>query len=570
MNDPETPIPAVSSPAKAPFAIFYAGDAYSTAQKIMGRQSAGKAFMKGVARTWPQGPLAGVGHDRRAAQAMQAQLQADGWSGQLLWGDLPEAAAAREAGTLYFPAPPTQDLAAARNRADPAAFSLMGVTHTLSSTSAMDQVADLVLPPFQPWDALICTSQAAHTLVTRTHAEMRDYWRETTGASRFVDLQLPVIPLGIDAPAFAPQPGAREQARAALGLGEADTAFLFAGRLSFHAKANPAPLYQALEKAAAAGGAIVCVEAGVFPNEAIRQGYQAAQQALAPSVRFITVDGADEARYRQAWQAADVFVSLSDNIQETFGLTPLEAMAAGLPVIVSDWDGYKDTVRDGIDGLRVATVLPPAGVGGDLALRHALALDTYDFYIGRTSLATVVVPELLAQAVARLAAQPELRRQMGAAGRARAVAEFDWPVILRRYAALAAELNALRPRASEAAPALMKSWPRRADPFHRFAHFPSAQLGGDWVVEARDGVMSRLQTLLGLAMANYAMDARLLPREAVQALAEVLARRQALTVNALLAAAGLQGPAAVRALLWLWKFDLVRIAPPASAGTSAP
>jgi len=30
------------------FAIYYAGDAYSTAQKIMGRQSAGKAFMRGV------------------------------------------------------------------------------------------------------------------------------------------------------------------------------------------------------------------------------------------------------------------------------------------------------------------------------------------------------------------------------------------------------------------------------------------------------------------------------------------------------------------------------------------
>ena len=28
------------------FAIYYAGDAYSTANKIMGRRSAGKAFMR--------------------------------------------------------------------------------------------------------------------------------------------------------------------------------------------------------------------------------------------------------------------------------------------------------------------------------------------------------------------------------------------------------------------------------------------------------------------------------------------------------------------------------------------
>jgi glycogen synthase len=56
---------------------------------------------------------------------------------------------------------------------------------------------------------------------------------------------------------------------------------------------------------------------------------------------------------------------MSDNIQETFGLTPLEAMAAGLPVIVGDWDGYKDTVRDGVDGFRIPSLMPPAPLGTD-------------------------------------------------------------------------------------------------------------------------------------------------------------------------------------------------------------
>ena len=77
-------------------------------------------------------------------------------------------------------------------------------------------------------------------------------------------------------------------------------------------------------------------------------------------------------------------------------------------------------------------------------MRHALGLDTYDFYIGRASLATVIEPTALAQACIALASQPELRARMGAAGLARATRDFDWPVILQRYAQLAGELTKIR------------------------------------------------------------------------------------------------------------------------------
>ena len=52
----------------------------------------------------------------------------------------------------------------------------------------------------------------------------------------------------------------------------------------------------------------------------------------------------------QSLAAADVAISLVDNAQETFGLAVAEAMAAGLPLVVSDWSGYRDLVRNGIDG----------------------------------------------------------------------------------------------------------------------------------------------------------------------------------------------------------------------------
>jgi starch synthase len=539
------------------FAIYYAGDAYSTAQKIMGRQNAGKAFMRGVARTWPQSTLYGIGSGEPVAKSMLNQLKGDGFTGQLRWIEVPQWTALSKVGTMYYPSPAAKDFAFSRNAMNPAAFSFMGVTFTLSSTGAMDQVADLILPPFKPWDAMICISQAALDFSTQIQEEIKAWWSAQTGATRFNTPQLPVIPLGVDCPAFAPQPGARQEARTALTLNDDETVFLFAGRLSFHAKANPASFYQALEQAARQKP-VVCIEAGVFPNDGIRRGFLAAQKSLAPSVRFVWVDGQNEVGYRQAWQGADVFVSLSDNIQETFGLAPVEAMAAGLPVVVSDWDGYKDTVRNGVDGFRVPTVLPPGGVGGDLAVRHALGLDTYDFYIGRTSLATVVEPTALFQAVLALALDIDKRRAMGASGLARAREVFDWPVILGRYVDLAEELGRIR---AAAGVQMAEPWPTRTDPFARFAHFSTQTLGGNWQVRPQPDAAGRLRDLLGLSMTNYAFNAALFPKEALAALLTVLEKQPSQSVNELLTAAGMAMPPGVRALMWLWKFDLVRVMP---------
>ena len=539
------------------FAIYYAGDAYSTKNKIMGRQSAGKAFMKGVASTWPKETIHGTGPSELGAQAMMDQLKADGFTGQVKWSSLPSLTTVKEAGALYYPSPCPKDLAHLRNTQHPAAFSLMGVTHTLSSAGAMDQVAELILPPFKHWDALICTSRCAKDFTLKLHQEMRDWWLAQAGEMRFNTPQLPVIMLGVDVPFFQAQPADKANARQALGVSAKETLFLFSGRLSFHAKANPAPMYQALEKAAQKSS-IVCIEAGVFPNGEIKKSYIAAQKLLAPSVRFIWVDGQDIARYQQAWQGADVFISLSDNIQETFGLTPVEAMAAGLPVIVSDWNGYKETVREGIDGFRIPTVLPPNGMASDLALRHALDLDTYDFYIGRSSLATVVEPNALAQAVLRLATDPELRQIMGAAGQLRANQIFDWPVILKQYAQLADQLAQIREQGlSESA----HPWPQRADPFKRFDHLPTATLQGTWPVKTKPDARVKLKELFSLPMASYALDQQLLPNATIAALVAVLEKNTVHTVNSVLVAAGCSTPVGVRSLMWLWKFDLIQISP---------
>ncbi|MFD0936269.1 glycosyltransferase family 4 protein, partial [Methylobacterium trifolii] len=237
--------------------------------------------------------------------------------------------------------------------------------------------------------------------------------------------------------------GRREAARAALGIAPDRVVVLFVGRLSFHGKAHPLPMYLGLERVARERP-VTLVQAGWFANEPIERAFRDDAHKLCPSVDYRTVDGRDQSRLKLAWDAADIFTSLSDNVQETFGLTPLEAMAAGLPVVVSDWDGYRDTVRDGIDGFRVPTLAPAPGHGGDLADRFDLHVDNYDLYCGHAGQFTAVDVEAAGRAYAMLAGDPDLRARMGAAGAQRARECFDWSHVFGRYRDLWADLGERR------------------------------------------------------------------------------------------------------------------------------
>jgi phosphatidylinositol alpha-mannosyltransferase len=88
--------------------------------------------------------------------------------------------------------------------------------------------------------------------------------------------------------------------------------------------------------------------------------------------------------------AAEVFCAPSTG-RESFGIVLVEAMAAGLPVVASDIPGYREVVRDSIDGLLV----PPRDPGA------------------------------LARAIGRVLDEPDLAKRRGEAGRERA-ARYSW------------------------------------------------------------------------------------------------------------------------------------------------
>jgi glycosyltransferase involved in cell wall biosynthesis len=548
-------------------AIYYHPEAYTTAgPKLMGRNAAGESFLRGFLQHSRAGQFWVQAETKPHAQHFAAAVRDAGRAEPvraIIKGQQEGLAGLSQAGTVYMPGPGLAEPAWARAGYGHAAWSLCGITHTTSSARAMDAIAGLLTAPVQPWDALICTSRAVLKNVQTVLQAQVDFLQARLGAQRLVLPQLPVIPLGIHTQDFVFSAEQRSAARVALQLPPNAVVVLFMGRLSFHAKAHPLAMYQALQMVAQeAGRPLVLIECGWHANDYIAQAYAAAAAQACPDVKVHTLDGRLAQDRQTAWAAADVFCSLSDNIQETFGITPIEAMAAGLPVVVSDWDGYKDTVRDGVDGFRIPTTMPPPGLAADLAARHALEIDTYDMYCGHTcSLVAVDIPATAA-ALQRLVLSEELRRQMGEQGRRRAVEAYDWKVVIGQYEALWARLAELRAEGQQQPSTAAHPWPARMDPFAAFAGYATRTLTPETQLtlppEGLQAAQARLAACRPLAMVDFARYVLPSQEELDQVLQGLASGPR--PAGQLVKVVGQARQAAVfRALAWLLKINVLRV-----------
>lgn len=132
------------------------------------------------------------------------------------------------------------------------------------------------------------------------------------------------------------------------------------------------------------------VVAGKGPMEAELERL-AAQLGVAGRVHFV---GRVTDAQKEAW-LENAVAGLVPSHYEPFGITALEVMAQGTPVIVSDTGGLAEIVTDGVDGLKVE----PGHV------------------------------EALAGAMASLLRDPDQARTLGLAGRATVQRRFAWPAI---------------------------------------------------------------------------------------------------------------------------------------------
>ena len=205
------------------------------------------------------------------------------------------------------------------------------------------------------------------------------------------EARIHTVPCGVDLAEFGP--GARTAARRTLGLADDEFVVLQLGRLVprkgidnvIRALARLDPRLRA--RLLVVGGESAEADETATP-EIARLRAIAAEHGVADRVVF--TGRRQREQLRDCYAAADVFVTTP--WYEPFGITPLEAMACGTPVIGSAVGGIQYSVIDGVTGYLV----PPRD------------------------------PAALAARLAHLRANPALAAALGRAGIHRVRSMFTW------------------------------------------------------------------------------------------------------------------------------------------------
>ncbi len=498
-------------------AIYFEPEGYSTSgPKLMGRNAAGESFLRGHAKFSTQESFLAVTRSKEAARPFIKAVRSQQPDASIRIIDQALLGQKDPPDTIFYPGPGLSPHSFQRSKFGNGCWSLCGIAHTTSSDLAMDALVGLLNSPVQPWDAVICPSKAVKANIENVLNAQMGFLRDSLGASQFTLPQLPVIPLGIHAQDFVHTPEDRSNARVRLGVADDEVVVGYMGRLSFHAKAHPVSMYRSLELAAErTKKKIVVLECGWHGNELIKRAFEEAQSVISPSIRYIYLDGRESKNRDIMWASTDIFCSFSDNIQETFGITPLEAMAAGIPVVVSDWDGYKESVEDGEQGFKVPTVSAESGHGEEFARNFGLSLETYDRYCGNTCMFVAVDVQHATEKFISLINSEELRQELGLKGKKRAESVYDWRVIIPQYEELWSELSLIRKKEAKIESEKTISWPARLDPFSSFAHYSSDVLTSDTLLslveDNLESSMHRIRSYKSLKVFDFA--AKVLPSE---------------------------------------------------------
>jgi len=301
--------------------------------------------------------------------------------------------------------------------------------HALRMDTPMSAYSWMVLNSREE-DTFIATSSSARSVIESTFSAVFDRLSGSFGVAKasFHPPRVVTLPFGVDIPAESSLD--TDAARTLLEIPMNALVILYLGRLSEEYKADLDVLLLAVAKLSRQYPDIVLLLAGQVDKENYTGHLNKHIHALGLSPNVLIIPNFPEVLKSAIYSAADVFVMLADSIQETFGVAILEAMAHGLPIVASDWSGYRDIVLEGETGILVRTVISPERLRVASMLGPLLESRPLAHYIAQ---GTIVDFGALSTALQMLATDRNKRRAFGAAGRLHAARNYSWRQVAPRF-----------------------------------------------------------------------------------------------------------------------------------------
>lgn len=324
-------------------------------------------------------------------------------------------------------------LARLRNRYSRAIFPITSITHSLSYNNYSLQLLKQLWPGWSVRDAIICSSKCGQKALEKYFRHLRESYRL---AEDYAAPRMKHIPLGINLDEI--QSVSKDGDGSEKILDARKVNILCLGRISCYSKMDILPILKSFQLAKIYGlnlNTVRLVLAGGLDQK------DDTVKKLALFARNIKLEmqifpNPDNETKKRLLRDSDVFLSMADNPQETFGLTILEAQAAGLAVVASDYNGYRELITDSTDGFLIPTLGPDhTEYIDDIA---PLVYDSESHLMLAQNCAVDL--HVLAGTMTRLIADPDLRRQVAEKGRQNSQ-KYDWPRIIKRYIELWDELH---------------------------------------------------------------------------------------------------------------------------------
>lgn len=321
-------------------------------------------------------------------------------------------------------------LADLRHAISPTAFPITGITHSLHMYGGSSRSTQTLLSHTLPCDRIFCSSEAGKTVLQKAFDHQSEFLKERLKTNVTIHQpRLEVIPLGVEPP--APTGQSQEEIRRHLGLPLNDPLLLCNGRICINTKMDHIPLLLALRE--------IIQMPGLENTRLLLAGSTSLESSYLKALNFrITQLGLDDhvlfkLNYdsnlkASLYEAADIVLSLPDNTQETFGISPVEAMFLGKPLILSDWDGHRELIEEGVEGYKIPTYWAK---GDPLADLTAVCTPHQSLFYAAQSVA-VDIP-ILVDRLEKLLRNEDLRHTLGEAGKRRAQTLFRWENIINCY-----------------------------------------------------------------------------------------------------------------------------------------